>query len=126
MDDQKKKKILIIDDDNNLSTVLVDRLSFAGYDAVGAVNGVEGLKKALETHPDLILLDVLMPEMDGLQMLRMLRQDSWGKDAKVIMLTLLEQPDYIAHAVEGNVLGYLVKTNFTLDEVVKKIENALR
>ena len=121
-----KKKILVIDDDDNLNTVLVDKLNLSGFEASGAVDGEDGLKKALENHPDLILLDVLMPKMDGLTMLKKLRQDPWGKRAKVIMLTVLEQMEHIAKAVENKVFGYFVKTNFSLDEVVKKVEEALR
>ena len=125
-DSNNKKKILVVDDDDNLNTVLVDKLNLSGFLAIGATDGEDGLKKALENHPDLILLDVLMPKMDGLGMLKKLREDSWGKKSKVIMLTVLEQSDYIAKAVENDVYGYFVKTNFSLDELVKKIEEALK
>ena len=126
MDNLNKKKILIVDDDESLNNVLVDKLNLSGYEAIGASDGVDGLKKALEMHPDLILLDLLMPKMDGLQMLKELREDSWGKLVKVIILTLLEQADYVAKTMDKNVYGYLVKTNFSLEDVVKKVEDALK
>ena len=123
--DNKKKKVLVVDDDDALNTVLVDKLVFAGFEVQGASNGEEGLKKALEFHPDIILLDVMMPKMNGMEMLKKLREDAWGKTAKVVMLTLLEQMDYMAEATENNVLGYFVKTNHSLNEIVQKIETLI-
>jgi DNA-binding response OmpR family regulator len=120
-----KKKILIIDDDVNLSNVLTDKLNLSGFEAVSAGDGEDGLKKALEIHPDVILLDLVMPKMDGLEMLKKLREDPWGKGAKVIVLTLLEEVDYIAKAVESAVYGYIIKTEYSLDGIVKKVESMI-
>ncbi len=122
MTDENKKKILIVDDDSNLNTVLVDKLKFSGFDAVGAPDGEEGLKKALELHPDVILLDLVMPKMDGLEMLKKLREDEWGKEAKVIVLTLLEETDYIAKTMESGIYGYIIKTEYSLNGILKKVE----
>jgi len=121
-----KKKVLVIDDDSNLNTVLVDKLNFSGFNAQGAVDGEEGLKKALNFHPDIILLDLVMPKMDGLSMLKKLREDSWGKNTKVVILTAQEKVDSMAEAVENNVFGYLVKTNYSLDKIVQKIQDILK
>ena len=126
MKNLNKKKILVVDDDESLNIVLVDKLNLSGFEAIGAIDGIDGLKKSLEHHPDLILLDLLMPKMDGLQMLKELREDSWGKGAKVVILTLLEQADYVAKTMQENIYGYLVKTNFSLEDVVKKIEEILK
>lgn len=120
-----KKKVLVVDDDENLNTVLVDKLNLSGFEAMGAVDGEDGLKKSLDSHPDLILLDLLMPKMGGIDMLKKLRDDAWGKYAKVLVLTLIEQVDYMADATEYNVLGYFVKTNHSLDEIVKKIQDTI-
>ena len=120
-----KKKVLVVDDDANLNTVLVDKLNLSGFEAVGAVDGEQGLKKALDLHPDLILLDLVMPKMGGLDMLKKLREDAWGKYVKVLVLTLLEQMDYMAEATEHNVLGYFVKTNHSLDEIIEKIQSEI-
>lgn len=118
---ENKKKVLVVDDDESLNTVLVDKLNLSGFEAKGAVDGEDGLKKALDFHPDITLLDLIMPKMGGLDMLKELRKDPWGKDTKVIILTLIEKVDSIAEAVDSNVFGYLVKTNYSLDEIVKKI-----
>ena len=119
--ENSKKKILVVDDDSDLNTVLVDKLNFSGFEAFGAEDGVDGLQKALELHPDVILLDLVMPKMGGLEMLKMLRKDEWGKGVKVIILTLLEKVDYVADAVENNVHDYIVKTGHSLDEIVTRV-----
>ena len=121
--EHNKKKVLVIDDDKNLTMVLVDKLKLSGFEATSAGDGEEGLKMALESHPDLILLDLMMPKKGGLDMLKELRVDSWGKHAKVLVLTLLEQMDSMAEATEDNALGYFVKTNHTLDEIIEKIQS---
>ncbi|OGI60235.1 hypothetical protein A2814_02800 [Candidatus Nomurabacteria bacterium RIFCSPHIGHO2_01_FULL_38_19] len=126
MEDSNKKKVLVVDDDENLTTVLVDKLNLSGFDALGALDGEEGLKKALTFHPDIILLDLVMPKMSGLDMLKKLRADPWGKGVGVVVLTALEQQiDYMAKAVESGIWGYLVKTNYSLDEVIQKVKDML-
>jgi CheY-like chemotaxis protein len=120
-----KKKILVVDDDEGLRTVLVDKLNISGFEAVFAADGEEGLEKALKWHPDAILLDVIMPKMDGFEMLGKLRDDEWGKRAKVIMLTVLENADSVAKAVEGTAQGYLIKTQHSLDDVVAYVKEVL-
>ncbi len=121
-----KRKVLIIDDDQVLPPVLVEKFVEAGFEADRASDGEEGLRKAFESHPDIILLDLVMPKLSGLEMLEKLRADSWGKDAKVVVLTGLEQKiDYMAKAVEGNILGYLVKTNYSFEEIVQKVKDIL-
>jgi DNA-binding response OmpR family regulator len=119
----QKKKILVVDDDENLRTVLVDKLEISGFDALGAKDGQEGLDKALTNHPDMVILDGMMPRLTGWQVLEKLRQDTWGKDVKVIMLTAVEDFEKMAKAMEGGSCQYLVKTNYSLDEVVKKIQD---
>jgi len=126
MEDTKtKKKVLVVDDDNNLNTVLVDKLNLSGFDAVGAADGVEGLEKALSMHPDVILLDLMMPKMGGWETLEKLQEDAWGKTARVIILTALENEDYIANGMEKNIKGYLMKTSQSLDDMVKQVEAVL-
>jgi len=126
MEKVDKKNVLVIDDDDNLRTVLIDKLNMSGFYAVGASNGEEGLKKALKTHPDVILLDIIMPILNGWEMLKELRKDEWGKGAKVIMLTVIENTEAIARAVEDDSLAYLIKTNESMDDVVEKVKMMLR
>jgi len=123
--DTTKKKVLVIDDDENLTTVLVDKLKLSGFDADNASDGALGLKKALETRPDVILLDVKMPNMSGWETLEKLRVDEWGEKVKVIMLTSLDKPETIAHAVEEGSTVFIVKSSYTLDQVVEKVKEVL-
>ncbi len=120
-----KKKILVIDDDVNLNTVLVSKLNISGFEAIGATNGEEGIQKAFSVHPDIILLDLLMPGIDGLEVLKRLRQDQWGKQVKIIMLTLVDKLDAISDAVTNNASGYLIKTNYSLDQMVEEMKHTL-
>jgi DNA-binding response OmpR family regulator len=126
MEKSSNKKILVVDDDDNLRTVLVDKLNQSGFDAVGASDGEGGLAKAIEIKPDVILLDVIMPKVGGWEMLTKLRKDPWGETAKVVMLTVLENYDNVALGVEKNISGYIVKTNRSLDEIVKQVSDILQ
>ena len=99
-------------------------MNASGFEAIGAHDGEDGLAKALAEHPDLLLLDVMMPKIGGWALLEKLREDEWGKNAKVIMLTVLEDLSHVAKGAEFNIKGYLVKTNWSLDEVVKQVKDA--
>ena len=92
--------ILIVEDDEAMLEVLIDEFKREGFKTLSAKNGVEGLDTALEKHPDIILLDILMPEMDGLTMLTKLRDDKWGKDVPVILLTNYSDMDKISESVQ--------------------------
>ena len=118
-----KRRILVVDDEDNLRTMLVAALKFEGYDVTDAHNGREGLRAVKESKPDLIVLDVMMPELDGLAMLRRLRET--GDRTPVIFLTA---KDTSADAVQGLGLGaddYLAKP-FSLEELVARVEAVMR
>ena len=106
--------------------MLLDSLTETGFESFGATNGEEGLKKALESHPDAIMLDVTMPKMDGWQVLDNLRSDEWGKHAKVIMLTSLGQIDNVAHAMDKKVFTYIVKSDLNLDNIAGIVNNVIK
>lgn len=124
--ENNKKKILVVDDDVNLRLVLTDKLNQSGFEAISAENGKIGLEKALESKPDAILLDILMPIMNGWEMLEKLRQDEWGKKVKVIMLTVLEDSESVARAVEDGSFSYLIKTDHSMDDIVSKVNDILK
>lgn len=126
MENGNKKRILVVDDDENLRLVLVDKLNQSGFEATGLENGKLGLEKALETHPDAILLDILMPVMNGWEMLEKLREDEWGKNAKVIMLTVMENSESVARAVEDGSFSYLIKSNQSMEDIVNKVNEILK
>jgi CheY-like chemotaxis protein len=123
--ENKKRKVLVIDDDENLRLVLTDKLVASDFEVVVAANGKEGLEKALELHPDAILLDILMPVMDGWEMLGNLRKDKWGKDAKVIMLTGVEDAEAVAKAVQGGSFVYILKTKLNINEIADQVRSML-
>lgn len=116
-----KVKILVIDDEPNIVQTLQDRLEMNDYEVVAAGNGKEGLKKALQEKPDVILLDVIMPVMDGHEMLEVLRKQPGGNYSSVIMLTARSQTQDIARANACGIDDYIVKP-FDLSELLEKIE----
>ncbi len=116
-----KVKILVIDDEPNIVQTLQDRLEMNDYEVVTAGNGKEGLKKTLQEKPDVILLDVIMPIMDGHEMLEVLRKQPGGNFSSVIMLTARSQTQDIARANACGIDDYIVKP-FDLSELLEKIE----
>jgi CheY-like chemotaxis protein len=122
----KNKKILIVEDEAPLRNAIADILTFEGFTVFQAKNGQEGLDTSLAQHPDLILLDLMMPVMDGLTMLEKLRQDQeYGKNALVILLTNINDPDKVAQATEAGTFDFLVKSDWNIEDVVKKIKTRL-
>lgn len=124
MTDQKKI-ILVVEDEEPLQMVLRDVLTVEGYKVIEAKNGIEGLEMSFKEHPDLILLDILMPKMDGLEMLKRLREDKWGLHVPVIVLTNLSDNEDIAKAVAEDVFEYFVKTDIRIDEVIARIREKI-
>lgn len=121
----KNKKILVVEDEEPLSRVLKDILTYEGYEVLEAVNGIEGLGMALNNHPDLILLDIVMPRMDGLDMLQKLRENEWGKTAPVMILTNLSDNDEVIKTAKDEGIEYFVKTDIKINDVVAKINEKL-
>lgn len=120
------KKILVVEDEAPLRTAVSDILVFEGFEVFQAKNGQEGLDIALAEHPDLILLDLMMPIMDGLTMLEKLREHKeWGKTAAVILLTNINDPEKVAEATEAGSFDFLVKSDWNIEDVVKKIKQRL-
>ena len=97
------------------------------YETLEAKNGREGIEIALSKHPDLILLDIIMPEMGGIATLEKIREDSWGKNVPIIILTNLSVSK--EQLVDGKITNkpsyYLIKSNWKLHDIVKKIESIL-
>jgi DNA-binding response OmpR family regulator len=120
-----EKHILIIEDEKDIRDAIAEGVTQAGFNVSVAENGVVGLEKALSEHPDLILLDIIMPLMDGHQVLEKLRQDIWGKNASVIMLTSMDDVKNIATAYTGDIADYVIKAHHSLDEIVQKVKVAI-
>ncbi len=117
-----KTKILIVDDEPDLVQTLRDRLEMNGYNIITAGNGREGLEKVLQEKPNIVLLDVIMPIMDGLETLEALRKHPETKNVAVIMLTARSQRQDIVRAKVCGITDYVVKP-FDLTELIEKIEN---
>ena len=117
-------KILIVDDEPNIVQTLQDRLEMNDFDVVTGCNGKEGLDQAIKEVPDVILLDVIMPVMDGHEMLEALRKQPGCDDISVIMLTARSQTQDIARANSCNIEDYIVKP-FDLTELLEKIESII-
>lgn len=129
MSNGNSKQILIIEvveDDRPLLSVLSERFNAEGFKVITAITGEEGFDLAIKNKPDLILLDIVMPKMDGLSMLKKLRDDPWGKKARVILLTNLSADEKITKAVtELEPECYLVKTDWKMDDIVERVKSSL-
>lgn len=121
-----RKKILIVEDDKFLRELIVKKLSEEGFITLEAIDGEEGLKKAKEEKPDLILLDLILPGIDGFEVLDKLKKDQETKSIPVIVLSNLGQKEDIEKGLKLGAFDYLVKANFTPGEIIEKVKNALR
>lgn len=124
---KKPKKILIVEDEKNLRTAIVDVLQYENFETLEAKNGKEGLKLALKEHPDLILLDLFMPEMDGMTALGKIRRDAWGSKVPVIILTNINPSaeELVQDVIQNEPLYYFIKSDWKLHDIAKKIEETL-
>lgn len=125
MPDDKKVKVLIVDDDAFLSGIYATKLELEGFQVVSARDGEEGLKAAMREKPDLILLDVLMPKLDGFEVLKRLKAEPEFKTTPVIMLTNLGQKEDIEKGLADGAVDYLIKAHFVPAEAVDKIKKVL-
>ena len=117
----EKTKVLIVDDEPKIVQTLQDRLEMNEYEVLIAYDGKEGLEKAVKFLPDVILLDILMPVMDGLEMLEALREYPDCSDISVIMLTARNRTQDVERAHACGIKDYVVKP-FEISELLEKIE----
>jgi len=127
MTNSQVKKILVVEDEAAIAKVLADQLRLEGFVVLKAKNGEEGLQLAMEERPDLILLDVIMPKMDGLEMLRhfYLQGEAAAKAVPVILLTNMTDDEAMTTVPQDGIVHYMVKTNWSLSSVVKRIKEVL-
>ena len=121
------KTILIVEDEKSLRSAIMDVLSRKNFLPLKAKNGREGVELALKKHPDLILLDLIMPEMDGMTALKKIREDAWGAKVPIIILTNLSAINghLVADAMTHTPTHYLIKADWKLHDIVRKIEGVL-
>lgn len=118
-------KILLVEDDEMLHSMYNQKFSNEGHDVVSAYNGSEGVAKAQSDKPDVILLDIIMPKMDGFVALKKIKENDDTAKIPVIMLTNLGQEEDIKKGKELGADDYFIKANHTPAEVVEKVKNLL-
>jgi len=119
------KKILFIEDESVLQKTLEKTLTEEGYNMISALDGETGIGLARSQKPDLILLDLVLPKVNGFEVLKSLKKDPGTKKIPVIILTNLERMSDIDKALELGATTYLVKVDYSLDEVMEKIKKTL-
>jgi len=119
--------VLIVEDEISLVEALRDALTRRGLSVLSAEDGERGLTVAREHKPDLILLDIVMPKVDGMTMLKALRESKWGENIPVIILTNLsaDSSDRVRALVEYTPLLYLVKSDWNIHDIVAKVKDVL-
>ncbi len=125
MEKDKKSKVLIVEDDEFLRVLTAKRLEKEGYQVAVAVDGESALTVAGESNPNLILLDLLLPGVNGFEVLGQLKKSDKLKSIPVIVFSNLGQKEDIEKAQKLGAVDYLIKANFTLDDVMVKIKERL-
>lgn len=125
MNNTHKRKILLVEDDIALASVYRSRLELEGFDVCEANNGEDALSLAVSEHPDLVLLDVMMPKISGFDVLDILRNTPETTNIRVIMLTALSQPKDKERAEQLGVDDYLVKSQVVIDDVIERVRHHL-
>lgn len=120
-----KKKILLVEDDETLAAVYQQRLELEGFEVKHVSNGEDALDTAIKFAPDLILLDVMMPKINGFDVLDILRNTPATRNVRIIMLTALSQPKDAERAKELGADDFLVKSQVVIGDVVARIKHQL-
>lgn len=124
---EQSKKILVVEDEPDMRQALAESLKHEGFEVIEAANGGEGLEEAIARRPDLIILDILMPKVGGMEMMKKLRQhNAWGRKVPIIMLTNLSADDKIMQGiVEDQPSYYFVKSDWKIPNVIEKVRELL-
>ncbi len=123
---EKKKIIMVVEDDFFVMDIYQTKLSQEGYEVIQAENGEEALQKIEKEKPDLVLLDIIMPQLDGWQVLKKMKADERFKNIPVVLLTNLSQKENIDEGLKLGAQDYLIKSHFTPSEVLEKIKIYLK
>jgi len=122
---QTKKIVLIVEDDDFLRSLAVTKLQKEGYDVQVAIEGNAGLQKVLDIKPNLLLLDLMLPNMDGFQIMEQLQGNDDLAHMKIVIFSNLGSDEDITRGMKLGASEYLVKSSFTLDELVKKVRDTI-
>jgi len=121
----EQKKILIIEDDRYISKMYQLKLSLEGYQVEVAENGKQGVDKVKEFMPNIILCDILMPELDGFEVIKIVKSDEKTKKIPILIMSNLGQEDHIQKGMSLGAVGYIVKSQYTPSKVVETIKQVL-
>lgn len=121
----KTKKVLIIEDDKFLRELAAQKLEKEGFSVAGATNGQEGIELLEKESPNVIILDLILPGMDGFEVLKKVRTESNFKTIPIIILSNLGQEEDIAKAKSLGATDYLIKAHFSFGEIIKKINEVV-
>ncbi len=122
----EKKSVLIVEDDQFFSGLVAQKLNQAGFEVLLAGGGEEALNVLKEKNPSLIILDLMMPGMDGFEVLSRIKKDEKTKEIPTVVLSNLGQRDEVDRAISLGADDFLIKVNFTLDEIVEKVKEIIQ
>lgn len=120
-----KGTILIVDDDEFLTSLYAEKFIKFGYAVEAAKNGEDGMNMIEKLHPDAVILDILMPGENGIDMLKKLRANPKTKNQLVLVLSNLDEKAKIAECQHQNVFDYIIKAHVTPDEIINQVQNML-
>jgi DNA-binding response OmpR family regulator len=120
------KKIIIVEDDTNLAEIYKTRLELLGYTCFIGYNGITGLYFIQKEIPDLVLLDLMIPDIAGGQVLETMRKSDWGKNIKVLVISNLNESEAPSNLRQLGIEGYAVKANLLNDQIDQLVNNILR
>jgi len=127
MSSPEKKKILLIEDDFTLSSILVDKFTQEGFEVLSSSNGEGGLAIAFKEHPDIILLDIILPDLNGISVIKEIRDDKWGEKVPIFVLSNLSEKEKVFEGSQKNLIDdYLIKAELKIQELVKKVREKLK
>ncbi len=121
----KKIDVLVVEDDESIRELYYDALVGGGMEVLKAATGSEGVKLAIEKQPLVILMDIMMPDISGHEAVKKIRQDAWGKKAKIIFLTNRTDAENIVNAVEEGSEDYIIKAHTEIKDLVNRVRLAL-
>ena len=117
------KKILVVEDDSFLAGLVAKKLTTAGFEVSTASDGENAVKMADQVKPDLILLDLILPGMDGFEVLEKVRKNDNLKNIPILAFSNLSEEKDVSKAKQLGAIDFMIKSNFTLDEVVTKVKD---
>lgn len=120
-----KKKIMLVEDDAFISDIYGVKLKNAGFESIEAGNGLEAMRLLEKDAPDLVLLDITMPYMDGTEVLKKMKGDERWKKIPVIVLSNISEKEKVDEVLESGADDYILKSHFTPSEVMEKINSIL-